>query len=281
MTWAESSRLGATLFALLLSLGCGKVDERESGETHFVRCEIDDDCASLGASYSCLRGECRVEESTGIDDSPDPACTACSTECLYPGSCNLSAVCADGACNSALSDENACLRPSCASDADCPDDERCLSDFLSRRYECQQAGDTCECEIGLSLSPVKVCSPVELVGPRGTWQTISVEESVIGDVTTWEASPDGSLTVERSGDSDTPGTSTAQLDPADLEELSQLIDGPELRLQLESGASCEPPKSKDDMVRLVLDSGEPLTKNVAGCLDVPAFERLLQLLSKY
>lgn len=273
------------LFALGVAGGCGKTADTGSGETHFVVCSDDTDCADVADAHTCSGGYCRGPESTGGSGSGASDTPACSngcgdSECGIQGSCSLRAACERVSCDSDLFDASACLRPACQSDADCPDDERCVSDMWSKHYECAQHGDSCDCTNGLGLFPVTVCSPVGLAGARGVWQSISVNEIVIGDPTRRTVTPDGHVTVEHPS-ADPPSTS-AELSSGDLDELTRLIDGAGLRRELADPSECAITKSIDILVDLQLDT-TTLSKNVAGCRDAahPAIQQLVQLMERY
>jgi hypothetical protein len=187
-------------------------------------------------------------------------------------------------CGSALVDEQACTRPSCNADTDCPDDERCTFGWGGRRANCVQQGSTCTCVNGHGIIPMNVCSPTSLVGARGSWQKLVVTESVIGMATERTFTPDGSVTIQGPDDQGNVTTSTKQLSAQDLEQLTQYLNGSALRPALATDPQCPITKELDVVVRLVLDT-TTLEQNVAGCLNGPdavgIFQNVVELSRRY
>jgi len=286
--WAKLGTCAAALAALGFLAGCGKMNTTESGETHFVTCNTDADCNAVTGAHSCKAGLCRgPANETASNSSATPACDGgCGdSECGTPGSCTLAAACQVVDCGSAVFDENACVRPSCQADRDCPADERCASIWLGRQYQCVQNGSSCDCTAGHGLFPLTICSPIAMAGARGQWQSLQISESVIGDTTDHSFATDGSVTVTL-GPTAPGGASTtmAQLSTDDLDELQRLINGTALRLDLADPADCPLTKEYDAIVQLQLD-GTLLEKNVAGCLSdtdgVASFQALMDLVRRY
>jgi len=279
--WANSKRCLAAVAALWLAAACGKTNTTESGETHFVICDTDADCTGVSGAHTCQGGLCRAPNGS----STPPATPACDggcgdSECAAPGTCTLAAACKVVDCGSAVVDDNACVRPSCQSDADCPDDERCASIFLGRQYQCAQSGASCDCQAGLGLFPLTICSPVEQAGARGQWQSLVIDESVIGDMTEHAFATDGSVTVKLGAQTaGGPSTTTKQLSTDDLDQLLMLINGTTLRHDLADPQDCPLTKEYDAVVDLQLD-GTLLAKNIAGC-DVASFKALMDLVRRY
>lgn len=295
--WANRTVCGALLLVLGLAGGCGKAESTESGETHFVTCESDADCSDVAGAHTCSGGVCRGPANDSETSVDTPACSSgCgASECAAPGACTLAAACKLVDCGTALVDDDACVRPSCESDADCANDERCTALWSGKHEQCVQRGDSCECSIGLGLYPVNLCSPVSLAGMRGQWQKLVVTEEVLGDSTVRTFYPDGSITIEqRSLEADVTVRSTAQLSAEDLDDLTRQVNGPFLRLELANPTPCPTTKARDDIVDLYLSDASAngsamdtpaLSKNVAGCLnppdDVIPFSNLIGLASKY
>ena len=282
--WTKLRACAAVLWAFGLTAACGQTHTTESGETHFVTCDGDADCTNVNGAHRCDGGLCRGPANDSADGGNAPTCQGCGeSECAAPGSCTLSAACRLVDCGNAIFDDNACVRPACQLDADCPDDERCLSQYWGKHYNCVQNGNACECEAGHGLFPINVCSPVTLAGSRGAWQNIVVTESAIGDPTKRIITPDGAVTLEKSPQ-EGGGTSTAQLSVADLEELTREIDGSALRLGLADPSECPVTKELDVIVDLNLDTGT-LSKNVAGCVSEghtdTRFSPLIELVRRY
>jgi hypothetical protein len=293
--WAKLRNGAAVLSALALALACGKAETTESGETHFVTCSGNTDCKDLSDVPTCTGGYCRdadgnkipdtTNSSSGNDNGPQACSSGCgSSECGTPGTCTVASACKLIGCDTALVDAEACVRPTCESDTDCPEDERCLSEFRSRQYQCTQRGSTCDCTGGLGLFPMHVCSPVTLAGARGTWQELSIDEIVIGESTKRTFLPDGSVTIVGPDAMGNTTTTTKQLSASDLEELTRYIDGSQLRLALATQQDCELTKETDLGVQLVMDT-TTLEQNVAGCAigsnPVPIFKNLYDLSHRY
>lgn len=297
--WVKLRTCSAALLALGLAAACGKSESTVSGETHFVTCDADADCSGLSDVPKCGGGYCRDaqgnklpapgsssnDNSSGNDDGPSACASGCgASECAVPGRCTLAAACDLVDCNTSLIDADACVRPPCESDADCPDDERCLSEMMSRKYQCMQNGDSCDCTSGLGLFPLHVCSPTALVGASGTWKQLYMKETVIGEPTEHTVLPDGSLTVVGTDAMGNPFTHELQLSATDLEDLVGYIDGPNLRLELAKPHDCEVTKATDLDISLELDT-ETLEQGVAGCTlgdnPVPAFRNVYDLLNRY
>lgn len=301
--WVSLRTCIATLLALGSTAACGKTGTTESGETHFVTCNTQADCSGVSGAHDCVGGVCR-EAADGDDTSTTvtPACAGgCGvSECGTPGTCSLSAACSVVGCGSVVFDENACLRPSCSDDDGCPNDERCAAVWLSRHYACQQNGASCDCEAGLGLFPVNVCSPAALAGVRGRWERLVVTEQVGGDIAMRTFLPDGRVGIDQHSLETAPAMpATAQLSPEDLEQLTRDINGTDLRLELAepeacptTTAPCPSPGCSDYIVDLYLVDGNGngaespnLSKNVTGCLsspaEVPAFVSLIELASRY
>jgi hypothetical protein len=285
--------------ALGLFGACGKSESTVSGETHFVTCDRDADCSGLSDVPKCGGGYCRDaqgnklpapdsssnDDSSGNDDGPTACAGGCGGgECAAPGSCTLKSACDVVNCDNAMIDEKACVRPSCESDQDCPDDERCTSGWWSREYDCRQNGNRCDCTAGLGLFPLHVCSPTTLAGPRGTWQKLYVKETVIGEPTERTVLPDGSITIVGTDAMGNPFTHDLQLSATDLDELERYVNGPELRLELDKPHECELTKATDLDIELDLDT-ETLAQGVAGCTlsdnPVPIFRSVYGLLNRY
>ena len=284
--WVSLKTCAGALLLLSLFSGCGKTHTTESGETHFVTCDTDADCSSVNGAHSCDGGLCRGP--ANLTDSSATAAPACGggcgdSECATPGSCSLASACTLVDCGSAIVDDNACVRPGCENDDGCPDDERCADIDLGRRYECVESAGKCLCTNGKGLFPLKICSPTKLSGARGTWRQIAAEDIVIGQSVKRTVTPDGAITIERNElrSPGIPAMSTAQLTTDDLDQLTRLINGTALRLDLVNEQDCPLTKETDYLVELTLDT-TTIKNNIAGCLgSVASFQALQELLGKY
>lgn len=292
--WANLKVCGVLLVALGLAAGCGKTGTTESGETHFVSCNTDTDCADVTDAHTCSGGFCRGPANDGSTPSDKtPACDGgCGdAECATPGTCTLAAACKVVDCGTAVFDDNACVRPACENDAGCPDEERCTTVWLSKHYQCVQSGASCDCEAGLGLFPLNVCSPVSIAGLRGQWQKLVVSEHVLDTSSVRTFYPDGRVTSEQHSLNSGPTVpAVTELRPVDLEELTRQINGPLLRHLLAEPEPCPTTKAREDVVDLYLDDGSAmeapaLSKDVAGCLgptgEVVEFSDLIGLVSRY
>ena len=62
VTWREGRPwLLALCLALLVGACAQTTTNPGSGETHFVMCDIDEDCDALGSGFSCVAGECHAD----------------------------------------------------------------------------------------------------------------------------------------------------------------------------------------------------------------------------
>jgi hypothetical protein len=184
-------------------------------------------------------------------------------------------------CGGVNVDEQACVRPSCESDDSCSSDERCTAVYLARHYDCSESAGNCNCTAGLGLYPLRVCSPVALVGVRGIWSSLQLEQGGIEqDIKVFY--PDGHVEITHdnrfTGES---STRTAQLSAEDRDELTRVVDGPDLRLALADPAGCDS-DIVDDGATLKLDLGNvALEKVISGCRSDPPFLALLELADRY
>lgn len=66
------SKLALSLFSALLALSCGSTTvDPTGGETHFLTCEVDQDCRALSPSLHCEQGVCQPPaESEGASSAP-------------------------------------------------------------------------------------------------------------------------------------------------------------------------------------------------------------------
>lgn len=249
-----------------------------------VVCEGDADCGPLGKNHRCRGGFCRSGDSVSPPDNAGAqACASgCgNSECATPGACSLAAACQLVDCGGVNVDEQACVRPSCESDDSCSSDERCTAVYLARQYDCSESAGNCNCTAGLGLYPLRVCSPVALVGVRGSWTSLELEQGGIErDVKAFY--PDGHVEITHddrfTGES---STRSAQLSAEDRDELTRIVDGPDLRLALADPAGCES-DIVDDGAAVKLDLGNlALEKVISGCRSDPPFLGLLELAGRY
>jgi hypothetical protein len=290
VTWFRLGCVGV----LLALLGCGKVGERESGETHFVKCEVTSDCAALGSNYLCQSGECRPTTSAPEPDGPDqvepefPCSSGCpGGSCAIQGGCGLQTTCSLVECGSAAVDAEGCYRPSCVSDDDCDAGSRCTATTSMTRIDCVDDGplSTCDCVNGKGLFDIDVCSPVELAGQRGAWSLLMIAEAQVN------AKSSGYMIMENGGIRVIPKTGErydAVLSAEDLQTLTRLIQGPDVRRLLASDAACPPVEAAEITMTLELydvypESYQPLIeKVVTGCVTVPGpLKDLLDLAKRY
>jgi hypothetical protein len=137
---------------------------------------------------------------------------------------------------------------------------------LSRHYECSETDNSCDCTAGKGLFPLNLCSPIEAVGPRGTWQSLTLTSGPLGGTTVQVFLPDGSVTTTKKETLDgTDGTSTSQLTADDLGELNALIDGPAVRAALSDPVPCPLAFDGGPYIELALDT-VVLAKDISMCL---------------
>jgi hypothetical protein len=196
------------------------------------------------------------------------SCSSCSVEeCAAPGACSAETACDLVGCNSVLIDEDACFRPACSTDAECSTDTRCTASYWGQRVDCAETAGTCGCTTGQGLRVRSVCSPTALAGPRGTWQTITVEEEVYeGDayVKTWAIAADARVDVIQSSPVAEYEPYVAQLSADDLDRLVFMINGAELRLLLGDDTPCRGALDYRVTIMLGLDTGS-IEKEVTDC----------------
>jgi hypothetical protein len=300
--WVNFRAAFATGLVLGLLGGCGQTKTTESGETHFMVCETDGDCAGASDVPSCSGGFCRDENgnklpaSTSSNDGPRACAGGCGdSECAAPAAegqsgCALAAACKVVDCDSVNVDENACVRPGCESDADCPLAERCTSIYMGRHYDCSQNGSSCDCTAGHGLFHMHLCSPVAKAGDRGTWEQLVVSDTVIGMETRHVFTPDGHVEATFPSNEQPSPVPPSTLSPDDVDAMERLVNGPLLRMALVTTKECPLTKSRDVIVQLYLQntgspSIAPIEMNVAGCLggesEVPAFTQLMDIVNRY
>lgn len=252
-------------------------------------CERDADCSSLGATYACKSGFCRAGKPIAPPDDSDPkpdatqACgSACGdSECATPGSCSLETACELVDCGGVIVDEHACVRPSCESDASCASEERCTAVDSSRHYDCSESAGACNCTSGKGLFPLRVCSPVALVGPRGAWSSLELEQDGLErDLKVFY--PDGHVEVTHenrfSGETN---IYSAELSAEDQDTLARVVDGPALRPALADPNGCSS-EAVDAAASIKLNLGNlALQKLVTGCRSDEPFAGLFDLAGRY
>jgi hypothetical protein len=296
-------RIGALAIAAPLWACSGRT--QTSGETHFLACSTNTDCAVLGTAFECQAGECRDTTpgdggSTGAGGSTDAGGSTgtggtsgdaasdfevCGTH-GPPSTCNLADTCKSLGCGGLEFDENACRRADCAMDGDCPADQRCVALECGSALSCAYSDQgMCNCS-GLTICLAgHACNPVGTVGPRGTWQQIEILQGAgpcpAGQpcTWTWTVAPDGTVSANKNGTA-----SEAQLSDVDLGELRKMIEGPELRPGLRDGFTCDaPPTDTSLSIRLVMDTAT-LEHEATGCMVGPdgnVAQRVFQLVTKY
>jgi hypothetical protein len=242
-------------------------------------CDADAACHSLGKGYTCRAGLCRAGAAL-----PEPAACAggCGdAECAAPGACSLATACSVVDCGGVLVDDNACFRPACESDGDCPSDERCASLWLSHHTACGESNGACECTAGLGLFPVHLCSPVRLAGPRGAWVSLKLRRADRVTTTEYTIYPDGRVERTSIMGAAAPTTTASQLDENDRDELERSVNGPTLRSALASDSDCGMVGDLSAQVTLELDT-TTLEKSVAGCLNAASpYDELFTLAERY
>jgi hypothetical protein len=234
---------------------------------------------------------CTPDESDRVTN----ACEFAQCEVQPLSICTLEATCADRGCDNLEFDAAGCRRTPCTTDAECSDDERCVAIACASSSWCTVSSpgpdESCGCGGSLLCTPGAACNPVEAVGPGGAWQSLELidvnpfcqascgggECPECNDTRTVDAS--GAITIKPMG---TGETRAAMLSAEDRTTLSQVIDGPTLRVGLRDGFECEPVADAVVGLRLEL-AGETLVQQVGGCAHRAGHEveRLYQLLNAY
>jgi hypothetical protein len=219
-----------------------------------------------------------------------PCTTDVSSSCDFascehrPNSvCSFEDTCASSGCDNFQFLPDGCVRAACEADADCLDEERCVSLSSIGHGFCSYSTDNiCNCSgptIDLSGA---FCNPTSEVGPGGEWQELNVVRDsgmCVPDACRyeWHVTPDGEVQMRKLG-----VESSATLSAGDLLELDAVIDGPELRRDLQ-GRQCVI-EDLDIDFELVLPS-ETQLQNVAGCVeqdpDTDVYARVWQILQRY
>ena len=317
--WVKARLVGAALFALGLAAACGKTNTTESGETHFVMCDTDADCAGVRGAHTCSGGLCRTSDSTAAAGAPGsdtneqnnegggPAqkllCQSCgpklnefdrehcavSPPAAEHTGCSFEATCSYIGCGGSYIDEDGCFRAACTTDDDCLESERCADLFVDDT-SCNELNGECMCGSFATVQHRLTCSPIAVAGPRGKAQGLTITENVIGDITAYEMNLDGAITIQHGVGTDAT-IDVAQLADSELAEILAMLESsvsfrltPNLRIALADPEPCVVTKSRD--VDIKLDLGETqVEKNVAGCLGLDTrwggtFQRLLDLVEQ-
>jgi hypothetical protein len=215
--------------------------------------------------------------------------TSCDFEtCDAPVSsvCSREDTCTARGCGNTQYDENGCSRPSCASDAECSADQRCVRSYQDTSFCSYSKESVCNCGGPAIALEGAFCNDTATAGPRGEWSRFEVER-VSGPcppgqscVSTWAVLPDASIETFKEGQ---PGQ--AALTQDELEQLRRWIDGPELRPAMQNGFAC--PSAVPDLgmtFRLTLPDAT-LEQPVTGCvLNAPPgtiAEQIYNLITKY
>jgi hypothetical protein len=214
--------------------------------------------------------ECSADEA----DRVLHACEFEQCEVKPPSSCSVEDTCAELGCGGFEFDSDGCRRPECASDEECPEDQRCLTTSITAGFcDYSPGGETCNCGGPTIDRTGSLCNPVAAVGPRGEWEKLEfiteAHEGCSQDCARiWTLMPDG--TIERAV-GDTVGTAIimdeVQLGEDELETVNQLVDGPELRPGLRDGFSCGSVPDADITLSVVLP-GVTLHQVVTTCVDI-------------
>jgi hypothetical protein len=246
-------------------------------------------------------GTAWVFGATGIDDPfAWTPCTPAQEEasqinCIYAGCerpprtlCLTPSFCDAVGCGGVEYDAHGCRRLPCTADTECASDERCTLTVVQQMPCTPALGPICECPPPLPGPSASggFCNPTSVVGQRGDWTELEVEEvqgpppQTAAFTWYWRIGPDGGLMGSRQG---LPITSA--LNVVDLDRLRLIADGPEFRAALRDGLPCAPPPG-DVLVTFRLKFGTETIERIAtGCaLTGPAgnvFERLYNLVQQY
>ena len=214
-----------------------------------VDSEIWQDCTSeqhRAATSSCLYGAC--------DSPPNSTCGAAST-------CDVLS------CGGVVYDQQGCRRAHCVTQADCSGGTRCVQLECGDSTYCNFTLDTCSCLSLDGCGPDARCAPEELVGPAGAWRTLTIvsigSECPTLCMETVSMNADGSGTYESTEEGI--GPESFLLETEQLESLSLVVDGPELRAVLNGQQAC-PLAPQDATTRMTLElEDRTLEATVSGC----------------
>jgi hypothetical protein len=255
---------GLTVGLLTLAVGCGKV---EGG---------DGEMGSPSQAPSATADEGgRVEQRRAAETEPDagrgsgPTCGGgCPRgDCARVGSCRLESVCAEIGCGSFEIDEQGCYRHECpAGDVDCQPDERCVRVDQLLAWDCEQRGDACHCS-GKEGYIVQRCAPLELAGPRGEWQRLTIVETDPEGTRSWDLLSErpNLVTIESKANGATTLPRQELLPSSDAFALGHLQSFAEFRGAFLSNDTCQPVEGYEVKMRLQLDTSV-LEKVVTSCV---------------
>jgi hypothetical protein len=189
-------------------------------------------------------------------------------------------------CSGAVFDHDACRRLQCETDLDCAAGERCTAIEWLTRGDCSLTQEGCECSADPALIPLDVCSPNTIVGPSGTWSSLTLTETQFTAVTERIFRPDGSVEInQRDSFDDSSSMTTATLSDLDLVDLIFIVNGAELRPVLVDTMPCGTTEDYELLISLELDTGTLERDDLAGCLfpglSPPIVERLRELARRY
>lgn len=224
-------------------------------------------------------GECSEKQKSASSVSCD------FQDCVIPPPTTCGAIdwCDEVDCGGLRYDERGCARPSCDSDSDCKDDERCIRNNCAVSTECSAfSADHCECLSLESCGYGNACNPVATVGPRGEWLRLEMNQRMAVDCPPdqtcgriWTFTPDGDFTHNENG-----AITYLSMSQDSLEQLEQMINGPELRVALRDGIECGPALDGSSVSILLELEGQKLERDVSDCIlgpDGNVFQRLYNL----
>jgi hypothetical protein len=211
--------------------------------------------------------------------------SSCDFEtCLIPPDsfCSYNDTCSSRSCDDWQFKDTGCQRPPCESDEDCASEERCVVLESISVAQCSYAANG-ECNCGgptIDLSGA-FCNPTVDAGPGGAWEELIVLDDVLPCTLDtcayeWHVAPDGEIQMRKLG-----VDSTATLTSGDLAEIELVINGPDLRYELEWGA-C-PAENREVTFGLVLPE-QTVLNSAAGCIEGDPnnpYHRIWTVLQKY
>jgi hypothetical protein len=199
---------------------------------------------------------------------PENSCDFESCATPPPSACSRADTCTVLPCNTPEFDSNGCKRSVCSNDSDCSATERCVFTPCQNSTACGYGPDgVCQCGVPEPCHPGYFCSPTAEYGPRGDWTAVEFDEVLLGGgpTHTWRLTSVGRMTMSSGVAPAPPTTRIATVSQSDLSQITDVIDGPELRRSLRDGMNCGmPPTDVNTTMKLELTTGT-LDTDVTTC----------------
>lgn len=160
-------------------------------------------------------------------------------------------------------DFNGCPKPSCESDQDCANSERCVSG-VGLMPACNFDSEAnCNCGTAQSSdSGPPVCVDVATAGPRGPWQRYRAHD--LDRKVVWDLYPDGKLLITARG-----AVKQTQVSAEHLAYLDEQLNGYTIRAGMQNGFICPTTSGFPGNLTLVV-AGKTYARDLTGCFfDLP------------